>query len=246
MLGQANGTRRKKPELAGGHGRILKWFSKGGKSKRVACCVKYMVMKSDKQEIQVILCLVMKAGGLILCIGLFAVRSMADDTSQFERAIAAITNALPPGWTVEERKSNQIPYGHHWQESYTGPKGTLLIVKGTRPVNAEFSDSNSNWKAVHVATEALEIWIMPNNYNNSSWQWLSITRPIQPIVVVHHGPIKVYASQWAVLLSQKDMDDLLSKPSGIRWPDDIDSPDFLTWKDWRSKLHDAIKKEFAK
>jgi hypothetical protein len=135
-----------------------------------------------------------------------------------------------------------------------------LIVKGVRPVNAEFSNQYTNgiwqWHAVHVATESLEIWLMPSNYSDSFWSWFSIDRPIQPTVVVNHGPIKVYASPSSLLLSEKDFNKILSTNNAVRWPDSpgnspifhfpSDSPKPLTWKDWRLKLRKVIENEFSK
>lgn len=184
---------------------------------------------------------------LFLCMALCQISALADDTGQLDRAVKAVVAALPPRWALVEERTNEIPYGHHWGENYVGPKGILIIAKGIRPVNAEFANTNGTWRAVHVATEALEIWIMPSNYSNSFWSWLSISRPIQPVVVVGQGPVKVYASQWAVLLSKKDFNEILKKSAAVRWPDpQVDSSKFLAWKDWRSRLREAIEKEFAK
>jgi hypothetical protein len=187
---------------------------------------------------------------------LLVTSAVASDTNQFDRAINAITNTLPLGWTIAEQKTNEIPWGHHWNENYTGPKGVLVIVKGIRPVNAEFSDTNGTWRAIHVATESLQIWLMPSNYSDSFWAWFSIDRPIQPTVVVNHGPIKVYASPSSLLLSEKDFNEILSTNNGVRWPDSpgnspifhspSDTPKPLTWKDWRFKLRTAIENEFSK
>ncbi|MGI8965358.1 MAG: hypothetical protein ACR2H1_04625, partial [Limisphaerales bacterium] len=152
----------------------------------------------------------------------------------------------PPGWTIAERKSNQIPWGHHWDQNYTGPKGVLVIAKGNRPVNAEFGDPTGKWRVVDVATESLEIWLMPSNYSDS-WLRLSAHRPIQPKVVVNHGPIKVYARPSHLLLSPQDFNKILSNTNSVRWPDSpVNFPKSLTWKDWRLKLSKAIEKEFAK
>lgn len=178
---------------------------------------------------------------------LFAAALMANETERLDQIVRAIVAALPPEWKVVEKKGNEIPYGHHWDENYGGPRGTLLVVKGTRPVNAEFSGADGTWKPARVATEALEIWLMPSNYNNSALAWLSMERPIQPVTIVGLGPIKVYARQWALLLSKKDFDRMLGSNSGVRWPDpQVDSPEFLTWKDWKIKLQNTIDKEVAK
>jgi hypothetical protein len=187
---------------------------------------------------------------------LFITSAVAADTNQFDRAINAITNLLPAGWTIAEQKTNEIPWGHHWNENYTGPKGILVIVKGIRPVNAEFSDTNGTWRAIHVATESLQIWLMPSNYSDSFWAWFSIDRPIQPTVIVAHGPIKVYATPAHLLLSEKQFWEILYKFNGVRWPDSpgnspvfhspADTPKPLTWKDWQLKLRKAIENEFTK
>jgi hypothetical protein len=183
---------------------------------------------------------------LFLCMILFTASAVASDTNQFDRAINAITQSLPPGWTIAERKSDEIPWGHHWNENYTGPKGVLIIAKGVRPVNAEFEDPTGKRWAVHVATESLHIWLMPSNYSDSPFAWMSIERPVQPTIIVNHGPIKVYAQPTSLLLSQKDFDKILSNTNGVSWPDSpANNPKLLTWKDWRLKLREAIKKEFA-
>ena len=176
---------------------------------------------------------------------IFTAPVMADNTN-LDRAINAITNTLPPGWTIAEQKTNEIPWGHHWNENYTGPKGLLLIVRGMRPVNAEFRDTNGTWHAIHVATESLHIWLMPSNYSNSPFAWMSIERPVQPTVIVNHGPVKVYAQPTSLLLSEQQFFKILHKFNGVRWPDSpANNPKLLTWKDWRLKLREAIQKEFA-
>jgi hypothetical protein len=182
----------------------------------------------------------------VLFIIIFTAPVMADDTN-LDRAINAITNTLPPGWTIAEQKPDEIPWGHHWNENYTGPKGLLMIVKGLRPVNAEFRETNGTWQAIHVATESLNIWLMPSNYSDSPFAWMSIERPVQLIVVVNHGPIKVYVQPTSLLLSEQQFWEIMHKFNGVRWPDSpTNNPKLLTWKDWRRKLREAIEKEFAK
>jgi hypothetical protein len=187
--------------------------------------------------------------GLVLFLSaiLFTVPVAADDTAQLDQALKGVTNALPAGWTVAKLIPNEIPYGHHWGENYTGPTGTLVIVKGTRPVHAEFIAPDGKSNVVHVATEALKIWLMPSNYSDSFGSLLSIGRPIQPTVVVGHGPIKIYAGPSHLLLSEKRFNELLSNTNGISWPDSpANSPELLTWKDWRAKLKKAIEANVAK
>jgi hypothetical protein len=183
---------------------------------------------------------------LWLSVVVFTTPGIAGETAQIDEALRVVTNTLPPGWTVETVKTNEIPYGHHWNENYTGPRGILVIAKGTRPVNAEFSDTNGNWHAVHVATESLEIWLMPGNYSESVFGWMAIGRPITATTVVNHGPIKVYARPSHVLLSEVEFNRTLSKFQGIRWPDSpVNSPKLLSWKNWRLQLKKAIEKEFG-
>jgi len=184
---------------------------------------------------------------LCLYMALFTDSVVADDTVQLDRAVKAITNSLPVGWTIAERKPDQIPHGHHWNENYTGPKGFLLIVKGIRPVDAEFSDAHEKWNAIHVATESLEIWVMPGNYRDSFFRWLSIGRPIPPTVVLKRSTVKVYARPSHVLISKQQFWRILSKSNGVMWPDSpVNSPELLSWKNWRLNLEEAVKKEFAK
>jgi hypothetical protein len=187
--------------------------------------------------------------GLVLSLSaiLFAASVLAGDTGQLDRALNAVTNALPAGWTLAQRKTNEIPYGHHWNENYAGPKGVLVIAKGSRRVNAEFLDAKGQWHSIHVATEALKIWLMPSNYSNSTFGWLDFTRPDQPTVIIVKEPVKVYAEPSAVLISEEDFQSILSKFNGVRWPDSPgNKPELLTWKDWQLKLRKAIEKELAK
>jgi len=184
---------------------------------------------------------------LIYAVLCTTVRAVAGDTNQLDQVLKTVVAALPPSWTVVKQQSNEIPYGHHWGENYTGPTGILVVAKGVRPVNAEFSDTNGKWRTVHVATEALEIWLMPGNYSDSLSSRFTIGRPVQPIVVVGHGPINVYASQWATLLSVKYFNDILKQSTAVRWPDpQVDSSEFLTWKNWRIELKKPIEKALAK
>jgi hypothetical protein len=179
----------------------------------------------------------------ILCMCLSAAPAVAGDALKLDQAVKAVIGVLPPGWTVADVKSNEIPYAHHWDENYTGPKGIQLIVKGTRPVYEKYFDTNGNRQMVYVATEALEIWIMPGNYHNSFSSWISFTRPILPTVVIAHGPIKVYAKPSCVLLSEKDFYDFLHKAGDAGGYDfGIDPPNSLTWKDWRLKLRKVVEK----
>lgn len=177
----------------------------------------------------------------------FAASVVAGQTAEVAQALRALTNALPPAWTVARVETNQVPYGHHWDENYTGPKGLLVVAKGTRAVHAEFTSAGGKSRVVRVATEALDIWLMPSNYHNSCFAWLSFHRPVQPTILLDHGPVQLYAEPSHVLLSEKDFDDLVSRSSGTGWVDSPgDSPALLTWKNWRATLKAAIKQALAK
>jgi len=163
-----------------------------------------------------------------------------------DRAITAISNALPPGWTLADRETNEIPFGHHWGESYSGPKGVLLTIKGIRPVNTDFRDANGHWKSVHTSTEALDVWVMPSNYDDSGW--VSFKAPVQPTIIVRHGAVKIYARPSSVLaISKQEFKNLVLESDGVGGNDSPwDSPKLLTWKRWRPKLREAIEKTFSK
>ena len=177
----------------------------------------------------------------------FAGSATESDTQRIHQTVKAIAATLPPGWAIAEEKAGEIPYGHHWDESYSGPTGTLLVLKGTQPVYAEFADATGKWQRERVAVEGLRIWLMPSDYSNSRLAALAIHRPVQPTTVVGHGPVKVYAAPWPVLVSEKGFEIKLQKASGMRWADpQVDSPGFLTWKDWRLKVRRAVEREMTK
>jgi len=100
--------------------------------------------------------------------------------------------------------------GHHWEENdYAGPNGSSSDCE--RDPTDQCGVQGFEWqirKKIHEATEALDIWLMPRNYSYSLWSWPAISHlislPIQPTVVVSHGPVKVYARPGHVLLSEKD------------------------------------------
>ncbi len=172
-------------------------------------------------------------------------RSTAADAEELDRAAAAVTNALPSGWILIERKPDETPFGHHWGQTYSGPKGVLLIAKGLRSVNSEFLDSNGKWLPTPVGTESLNIWLMPRNYSESPRPLFHA--PIQPTVVRNRGPVKVYARPSSVESYPQQFKELLSKSKGVRSPDSPwNSPASLTWKDWRLQLSEAFQKEFGK
>jgi hypothetical protein len=171
--------------------------------------------------------------------------ALADDGSQIKRIVSAISRALPDGWSVVEEKEAEIPWGHHWCNSYDGPKGTLLVIKGVRPTSSEFLGKDGEWRATPVGTESLQIWIMPGSYHDSYLAWFCHHRPIQPTEVIRHSRVKVYASPSSILMSQKYFNDLLSKSQGVRSPDSpANSPETLTWKDWQKQLSTIIIRDF--
>jgi hypothetical protein len=171
----------------------------------------------------------------------------ATNDSNVERGINVVTRSLPSGWTIVERKSGEIPWGHHWCDDYNGPNGTYLVAKGVRPVNVEFLGADGKWQPIPLATESVEIWLMPGNYRDSYKSWFCFHRPIQPMVIVDEGPVKVYARPSHIIDSEKRFNEILSKSKGVRSPDSPwNAPESLTWKDWNAKLKEAINKAFAK
>src|SRR5947207_8585160 len=106
-----------------------------------------------------------------------------EDPLLFAKGI--IQQSLPPGWSIVQSETGQIPWGHHWCDDYKGVTGTKLVARGIRPVRSSFLSRDDNqWRNVVVGKEALEIWLMPGVYRESRIAWMCHHRPIQPTVVV--------------------------------------------------------------
>ncbi len=85
---------------------------------------------------------------------------------------------------------------------------------------------------------------------NESAAYVKLNRqtPCPPRSAVSVNPeCHIGAEASAVLISEEDFRSILSKFSGVRWPDSPgNKPELLTWKDWRLKLRKAIEKELGK
>jgi hypothetical protein len=181
------------------------------------------------------------ARGLLAGLVLLYAPTVLAQSKQLEQAAAGVAKALPSGWTIVERKSGEVPWGHHWCGEYSGTKGLKVVVKGVRPVHTEFRGRDGTWRAVPVATEALEVWLMPGDYSDSFWSWTCFHRPVQPTGVIERGPVRVYARPSSLTNSEEEFKKLLAEATAVQSPDSPwNSPEALTWKTWRKDLAKAI------
>ena len=170
----------------------------------------------------------------------------AQKSDVLNRAIHSIQSILPTGWTVVERLPGEIPWGHYWCSEYQGPKGTKIVLIGTKSVSVQFLSMTNVWSDRPVARESIELWLMPAAYADTWWSWFCHHRPIQPIHVFQDSSVGVFGQVGHRLNSKAEFDALLSKSAGNRWPDSpVNRPELLSWQNWQSDVSNALKREFV-
>jgi hypothetical protein len=159
-----------------------------------------------------------------------------------EATARAVEEALPTGWTVAERKSNEFPWGHHWCEDYSGPKGIQIIVVGPKPVSVQMKMKDGISQAFPIAKESLELWVMPPEYRDSWKAWLCFSRPIQPTSIAAVAGARIYGRPAHRLNSEAEFKDLLSKAHAVSWPSSPwNDPATFSWATWARDVEVAAR-----
>lgn len=171
---------------------------------------------------------------------------MAQSGSSIDRAISAFENVLPAGWTVAERKPNEYPWGHHFCDDYSGPKGTKITVVGPKTVSVVWTSRSGEPRQTPIAKESLEVWFMPPEYRDSWTAWLCFHRPIQPVTVLKTSQVGVFGRPSHFLNSQDEFRrEVLDKAQFVSWPE---SPhhDYskISWSTWTRDIGGTLRKEF--
>jgi hypothetical protein len=182
------------------------------------------------------------------CIGavlLLLARATSADTGALTNSERAIEQALPSGWTIVERKTGEIPWGHHWCDTYKGDTGAQLIARGTNPSSARFRGSTGQWRDVVVGVEGLDIWIMPGSYRESLSDLFCFQRPPQPASVVELPSVRIYArpTHHSNADEKRVFDKELAEANAVESPESPwNDPARLSWRSWRADLRAAVSK----
>jgi hypothetical protein len=155
-------------------------------------------------------------------------------------AAAIIRASLPPDWRVAENQSGQIPRGHHWGQEYKGPIGVRMVVVGPRAVNVSWRDSTGGAKQDPVASEALELWLMPGNYGDSWKSAVNPHAPVPPEAVIEGAGVKVYAQPGHWINSKEQFKKIMESTSEISWPSSPANGVPLSWTSWKSDLRERL------
>lgn len=176
----------------------------------------------------------------------FSLPAFAAASSKFisdsDKVVSIIASALPKGWEIVEQKEEEIPWGHHFCDNdfYDGPRGRLLVLRGTVPEYARFLGYDNVWREASYWTEGRKIWIMPGNYRVFAWHDLvCLARPIQPIVLHETTSIKIYADE----TTRMSTDQSKAFNESIKtWKvvEGSSASSISTWKDWKADLKKAL------
>jgi hypothetical protein len=174
--------------------------------------------------------------------------AIAQDKAALDRASQALERVLPKGWTIAQRAAGEIPWGHHWCDSYSGPTGTKVIALGTKDVKVHLRDQDGKWSSTQpAAKESLELWLMPGEYSESRLARQCHHRPIPPVEILSNAFVRVFGRPSHRLNSEKEFYALIEKANGSSWPDSpYNDPSTFSWRTWRTDLASALRQEFSK
>jgi hypothetical protein len=157
-----------------------------------------------------------------------------------QSAVAAVVKAAPAGWSLAGTTPDQIPRGHHWSDGYKGHGGTKVVLVGPTPVNLHWCDTAGQWHDDPLASEALELWLLPPEYREGL-SAMDVHAPIPAELVVSSNAIRVYAKPTHHLRSEEQFYALLKGATSTSWPEsphDTERP--LSWAAWRTDIAKAV------
>jgi len=156
-----------------------------------------------------------------------------------ESLTQAIESVIPEGWDLIETKENEIPWGHYWGISCKGPKGKLLVLRGTVNVEFNWQDIHQNWHKIPLAKEALKIWIMPAGYNDSWKRFFNIHRPRPAVEICLSNSGLIFAQPTHLITSESKFKELLSQAKSTNWIESPHNARKLSWPTWEADLNMA-------
>lgn len=166
----------------------------------------------------------------------------AQNHSVLDTTVGAIEKALPAGWALAEKKSNEFPWGHHWCDDYAGPKGIQVIAVGPKAVSVQLKMKDGTSQSFPVARESLGLWVMPPEYRDSWRAWLCFSRPIQPTAVAVLPTVRIYGRPAHRLNSEEEFKELLATAQAVSWPESPwNNPAGFSWTTWVRDIEAAAK-----
>lgn len=159
-----------------------------------------------------------------------------------ERALSKLVARLPHGWQIAQYEQNQFPWGHHFCSSYAGPFGTKVVLAGPKAVPVQWTTATGEERQTFLASETLEIWLMPVRYRDTWLRWLCFSRPIQPVEVYSGNGVRVFAQPAHRIHSDsKFQQDVLASAVTVRWPDSPkNNPSLISWHGWEKQTANAL------
>lgn len=157
-----------------------------------------------------------------------------------ERAVEAIHASLPEGWSRAESKLNEVPYGHHWGQSYDGPTGRLEVFAGPKERSINWKDEAGSWHREVVGKEALQVWIMPADYKRSWWRFLKPKGPVPAGAVYSDDAIRIFANESIHVSRRERFEEILELAVETNWSGPEDDERELTWTNWKEDLRRGL------
>lgn len=160
-----------------------------------------------------------------------------DENNECQKTIDALIQSIPDGWSYIDTEVNASPYGHEEENALRGFKITLA---GDRNVVFSWKDDAEQWHQEPLATEALELWIIPSQYRRSWRRFFTMKAPEPASLIYENDHIKVYGlptARWRSQEAQIRFNELV--PSQVIETHWIESPRItkkLSWASWKEDV----------
>jgi hypothetical protein len=153
--------------------------------------------------------------------------------------VKIISKNIPKDWQIIDEKDNVIPFGHYDGLKYSGPKGKSLVLMGNVEIDFFWIDNKNKKNYEPLFKEALEIWIMPENYHESWKKYFIMKRQVPAIKIFFNNKIKVYGMPFSVYSPSMPRDRLNEIISQATKMGIVESPHItnkLSWSSWEKDI----------
>jgi hypothetical protein len=187
---------------------------------------------------------------LLFVIGIMPVCCVgnANDAVSYEQSIVKIRKVLPDGWRVAKIDVDVLPKGHYWGLKYEGKKGTEVVLQGPHDVPFYWEDSHGVWHQEPLAKEALFLYLMPPDYDQSRKRFFVMKSPPPAKFLLETKMLKIYGytDVWTVdgqrVGEITDVARSGAKSFGFRGPSRYDSG-VLSWTTWKKDIDAALRED---